>query len=280
MNIMKKTIVYFLFLIAGIFTACDPIEDRDTMTGTLTADELDVSATPIVVDGMNTNKIILENHSSVLSWWNYGLGSSQNATDTVNLVVVGTATITFTGLNGDGSEVTKELTVDVDTLYYEVDPQWGYLCGEGEKTWTWDTSVNSCFGNGGYLGNSSPGWWALSVAEIDEQAAGEGEGATMVFSTNGATLTKYLTDDTSESGTFDFDMTETTYDDSGSLWATGILNTTGVTVLCGISINESGIDVNEYDILELNDETLTLSYHADGTGSWGEAWFWMFAPAE
>lgn len=277
---MKEKIFYFLFVLAVVIVACDPMEDRDTMTGTVSADELDLSATPIVVDGMNTNKVVLENHSPVLSWWDYGLGTSQNATDTIKLVVAGTATITFTGLNGDGSEVSKELTVDVDTLYYEVDPQWGYLCGEGEKTWTWNTSVTSCFGNGGYLGDTAPAWWALSIADIDEQAEGEGEGATMVFSTSGATLTKNLTDGSSESGTFSFDMTETTNDDSGVLWSSGGLNTTGVTVLCGISINEGGIDVDEYDILELTDETLTLSYHADGTGSWGEAWFWLFTPAE
>ncbi len=273
---MKKQIIYPLLILAAFIIACDPIEDRDTMGNAITADELDITATPVVKKGMNTNKIVMENHSPVLSYWNYGLGTTEKSIDTAIMVVPGTSTITFTGLNANGTQITKDLTVDVDTLFYEVDPEWALLCGEGEKTWTWDESLSSCFGNGGYLGNTSPGWWALTVAEIDEQASGEGQGGTMVFSTSGATLTKNYIDGTSKSGNFSFDMSKTTYDEGGNLWAKGVLTTKSITVLCGISINEGGIDVNNYDILALDDETLTLSYHASGTTAWGEAWFWMF----
>ncbi len=278
---MKKLNIYSLFILAIIaLIACDPLEDRDSIGGGISAEELDVSATPVIVNGKNSNKVILKNSSPVLSSWNYGVGTTQRQSDTVLLVLTGTTTITFTGLNPDGSEITKSLDVAVDELTFDVPAQWGYLCGSGEKTWVWDDEASSCFGNGGYLGNTSPGWWALTVDGIDEQAAGEGEGASMVFSTSGATLTKHLTDGTTQQGTFSFDMTATTLDGDGNVWAEGMLTTKGVTVLCGISINEGGIDVNDYDILSLDDSNMTLSYHADGATAWGEAWFWVFRVAD
>ncbi len=266
-------------MLSVAFVACETIEDREDIGGAISESELDVTATPVVINGVNTNKIVLENNSPVLASWNYGIGITHKNVDTVLMVVEGTSKITFDGLNPDGTTLSKELEVDVEDLYFEVPEQWGYLCGDGAKEWVWD-DTQGCFGNGGYLGNTSPGWWVLYVADIDEQAAGEGEGASMVFSTDGATLTKNYADGSSAAGTFEFDMTATTDDDSGNQWAQGMLYTSGVTVLAGISINEGSIDVNDYDILTLDDSNMTLSYHADGTGSWGEAWFWLFKAAE
>lgn len=268
---MKKLMIYGLFILAVAVVACDPIEDRDSMTGSVTADELDISATPIVVNGVNSNRVILENHSPVLSWWDYGVGTTQKATDTVLMVVTGTQTINFTGRNGDGTTVTKALTVDIDELSYEVPAQWGYLCGTGAKTWTWDSTKSAVWGNGGYLGCTAPCWWAVALADVDASAPGEGEGATMVFSTNGATLIKNMTDGTSESGTFSFDMTE--YQDN---WSVGTLYTNGVTVLAGFVINDA-TNAYEYNILSLDDNYMSLSVPRDGvTSAWGEATFWMF----
>ncbi len=269
-----------LFILMMTLLACDPVEDRDSIGGEISADELEISASPVIVDGKNSNKVILRNDSPVLASWNYGLGTTQSSYDTVLMVVTGTAKISFTGLNPNGTEITKDLEVTVDTLAYEVPAQWGYLCGSGEKKWVWDKTATSCFGNGSYLQNTSPGWWALTVADINDQASGEGDGAYMIFSTNGATLTKYLTDGTSVSGTFSFDMTATTLDSNGDVWAEGTLNTSSVTVLCGISINENKAKVYDYDILSLDDETMTLSYHADGASSGSEAWFWLFRAAD
>ncbi|MCU4163672.1 hypothetical protein [Carboxylicivirga caseinilyticus] len=278
---MKKSIIYSLLLIALGFIACDPIEDREDIGGAITAADLEVTATPLVINGINTNKIVLENHSPVLSHWNYGIGTSTKSIDTVLMVVEGTSTISFTGLNPNGIKITKEIDVDVQDLYFEVSPSWGYLCGSGEKEWVWDeTHADGVFGNGGYLGNTAPGWWKIYINDIEGQAEGEGSGASMVFSTNGASLTKNYNTGASAAGTFSFDMNATTADGNGAIWAQGMLYTKNVTVLCGKSINEGDIDVNDYDILTLNDTNMTLSYHAAGTGAWGEAWFWNFRAAD
>ncbi len=267
---MKKIIYYILFGLL-IITACDPIEDREEMGGALTADELDLTATPILVDGLNSNKIIVENHSAVLSQWYYGSGTSTKSYDTLKLVASGSQTVVFTGRNADGSEVSKDLTVQIDTLI-DVEAAWTYLCGSGSKTWTW-TSDGNCFGNGSYLSDTAPSWWALTVDDMDGQASGEGAGASMVFSVDGATLTKNYSDGTSTTGTFSFDMTDITNDSNGDVWSEGSLSTNGVTVLCGKSLNEDGIDVNEYFIISLDENTMVLAYNTTDTS---EAWYWIF----
>lgn len=257
-------------------SACEPIEDRMEMSGAITAEQLDITATLIQVDGKNSNKVALDNRSPVLSWWNYGTGVTQRKTDTVLLVTTGDNEIEFTGLNANGTKITKTLTVHVDELTFDVPLEWGYLTGGSEKTWVWDDSQPAVWGNGGYLGSSKPEWWMLSIADIDAQAPGEGEGAKMVLSLNGSSLTKVKSNGDTDTGTFSFDMSKVTNLDNGDVWAKGKLTTRGVTVLCGKSPDEGSIPVYEYDILVINDSQLILSYAPPGTGAWGAAYFWVF----
>lgn len=271
---MNKSIIYSM-LFAVTLMACDPIEDRQSMEGAITADQLDIKATPVVVDGKNSNKIILENNSPVLSLWDYGLGTTNKAYDEVLLVLKGENKITFTGLNADGSKISKELTVTVDELSFEVPAEWGLFCGDGSKTWTWDDSQERIWGNGSYLGNSAPGWWGRSISDIGDETATEGAGAEMIFSTTGSTLTKKKSDGSSVQGTFSFDMSKKTLD-GDKVWAKGKLYTKNVTILHGISQNEGQIPVYEYDILTLNEKEMVVAYAAAGSGSGSEAWFWMF----
>ena len=237
-------------------------------------------ATVIQVDGKNTNKVALDNRSPVLSNWDFGTGTSQRKADTVLLVTTGENEIIFTGLNADGSKITKTLTVNVDDLTFPVPLEWGYLTGGSERTWVWDDSQPAVWGNGGYMGSVKPEWWALPVADIDGQATGEGDGAKMVFSLRGASLTKVTSDGLSQTGSFTFDMTKIITLDDGSVWAKGKLTTKGVTVLCGKSPNEDNAPVYEYDILLLDDGRMVLSYPEPGAGPWGTAWFWMFRSVE
>lgn len=272
---MKKSMICFM-LFTVVLTACDPIENREPMGGAITAEQLDIKATPVVVDGKNSNRVILENHSPVLSLWDYGLGTTNKAYDEVLMVLTGENKIKFTGLNPDGSKITKELTVNIDVLTETVPAEWALFCGSGSKAWTWDDSKERIWGNGGYLGDVSPSWWGRSVSDIGDETATEGVGAEMVFSVAGATLTKNLSDGTSVNGTFTFDMTKQTLDDGKKVWGKGKLSTKNVTILHGISQNEGKAPVYEYDILNLTDTQMTLSYAAAGATSWGEAWFWLF----
>lgn len=242
----------------------------------ISAEQLDISATPILIDGKRSNKVVMKNHSPVMSNWNYGVGISQKMTDTVLLVITGDNDIIFTGLNPDGSTITKTLTVNVEELSFPVSAEWALLCGDGEKEWEW--AATNCWGNGGYLASFGPAWWVLDQNGVEEQAAGEGPGASMVFSISGASLTKKRNNGTTVAGSFSFDMAKKKETSGGVSWAIGEFKTVGVTVLCGVSPDEGKIPVNTYDILELSEDRLVLAYAPAGTGEWGTAYFWVFVP--
>ena len=159
----------------------------------------------------------------------------------------------------------------------DVESEWALFCGAtGEKTWVWDDTLPGAWGNGGYKGCAAPCWWVVPVSDINDQAPGEGAGASMTFTIAGARLIKNFNDGTTVQGSFTFDMSKITLDDGGNVWAIGKLNTENVTVLCGKSPNESNAPIYNYDILQLTDDNMVLSYPEPGAGSWGTAWFWMF----
>ncbi|MCD7975999.1 MAG: hypothetical protein LUG51_02140 [Tannerellaceae bacterium] len=273
---MKKSIFYSIML-AIICIACEPSEDRQSPGGAITADQLEVSATPVVVNGKNSNKIILENRSPVLSQWDFGNGTSTRSYDEVLLVVTGNTNIIFTGLNADGSKITKEIPVTVEELSFDVPAEWGYLCGEGSKEWGWDTAAGNVFGNGEHITHSTPAWWVLDTNAVEEQVPGEGTGAYMIFSISGAKLTKVLNTGAEQQGTFSFDMSETETDGDGNPYVLGKLSTNNVTVLAGVSLNEDQADIYKYSILKINNEELVLSYDRyNDVDDFQEGWFWMF----
>ena len=70
------------------------------------------------------------------------------------MVKTGDNNIRFIGLNPDGTEVNKSLSVSVDSLYFEVPLEWGMLTDGEAKTWVWDTSKAAVWGNGGYMGSN------------------------------------------------------------------------------------------------------------------------------
>lgn len=275
---MNKNILYPVLGIAFLMAACDPVENREILSGAITADQLQISATPQVVDGKNTNYIDLNSDGvPVLSSWDFGSGVTVSTRTTVQVVLKGENQIKFTGRNHDGSTIEKVLTVQVDTLI-NVAAEWGYFCGAGEKNWVWDdTQPNEeVWGNGGYKGNVSPGWWKVALNDVDGQAPGEGKGASMTFAIAGSRLTMNKSDGTSQSGSFSFDMTQQTLDDGGAVWGKGKLYTKSISVLCGIAPNEGGARVMEYDILALDNDKMALARPEPGQESWGTAWFWMF----
>ena len=146
---MNKTLIYSMLAASLLMVACDPAEDRDVLSGAITADQLNITATPQVVDGKNSNYIDLNSDGvGTLTSWFYGNGTTTSTKTTVQVVLAGQREIVFTGLNHDGTYITKTLTVQVDTLI-NVAPEWGILCGTGEKNWVWDNTLSAVWGNGG-----------------------------------------------------------------------------------------------------------------------------------
>ena len=283
---MKKTLLYSLFMLALAFTACEPIENRDSIGGAITPDQLNVTASPIVVNGKNGNMVVIENKSAVNPKWLVGSAVSYKAYDTLMIVSTGNIPVTFTGLNADGTQINKSFTIKIDTLS-TLPQEYKYLFGDPaagvtSKKYVWDETSDGCWGNGGYLGNSAPGWWKVHLSDVNGQDAVYGADGYMVFTLGGLKLTKSnAAGTTKETGTVALDLSWVKKDDNGSVWSKGKLNTTNVTVLMGKQPNNANQPVNSYQILKLNDSKLVLAFPegGDNAGSWSTAWFWMFKTA-
>lgn len=272
---MKKSWIYMVLGIAAVFAACDPIENRESMGEPLTADQLNISAAPVVKEGVNSNYIELNSDGNAcLSSWDYGFGTLNGTKGTVKVMTTGPNDIIYTGLNPDGSKITKTLTVQVDRLF-DVDPEWEMLCGTGEKEWVWDTTTREdgrFWGNGGRNSDVECTWWGRGAADIGEEAsyAGWGADAYMKFSIKGAAFMKSSADGSKkETGSFSFTMNS-----DPSAWSKGEITFKGTSILLGISQNDGQKPVNSFHIIHLDNERMVLGY--DTESSDGETWFWMF----
>ena len=292
---MKKITGLFILMVAAIaFISCDPVENRiDPANGrtAVTMADIDkyVTVTQQTIEGKASNYFSMNSDGlQALSQFQHGLGTivgpGTNNQYVQCFVVPGQQSIVFTALNADGTRVSKTFNVNVEECF-NVAPEWALFCGTGSKVWSWDDQASSVWGNGGYLGNTSPGWWtiALGSSDLETQVPGEGKGATLTFSAMGSSLVKTRTDGTTQAGTFSFDMSKIkTTDgnapaaDGSNIWAIGQLNTSAVTVLIGIGPNNNKAPIYSYDILKLNENQLVLAWPEPGVGAWGTAWFWMF----
>lgn len=314
---MKNILGIFIAVMGMMALAsCDPIENRQVMTGAVT--EADVKKyvkiesiqreseiTPGKMVNSNFINITSDGLAPCVTSFTYGIGTyvGTNISNLQAFVVASPEpqTVWVNVLNADGtvpswSPVAYPILVEEA---FDVAPQWAYFCGDGEKVWSWDPNAPAVWGNGGYLGNTAPGWWAVSPddnATLDNQGGGhEGIGATMTFSANGSTLTLKRNDGSTTQGTFRFDMSKIKGADGKFLtdeqladsdvvadaWSIGQFYTSAVTVLLGINVNANGAPFYTYDIMNLDDNHLGLAAPDDAsTGAWGEAWFWVFAPVQ
>lgn len=110
---MRNKIMYIWMVLLLLVVACEPVEKRLPMGDAITAEQLDIAAAPLLVNGKRSNKVAVVNHSPVLSSWDYGVGVSYKMVDTVLMVIDGDNDIIFTGLNPDGTFISKTLTVNI-----------------------------------------------------------------------------------------------------------------------------------------------------------------------
>jgi hypothetical protein len=129
-----KNLKYLVLVFLAAIVSCSPESDRDSLERPVTADELNVTATPVAVNGQNTNRIVVENHSPILSEWTVDLGngatlSSSKAYDTLYVTKTGTSQVKFRGFNAtDSSFLEKDLSVNVDVMSYLTDDMKSRLC--------------------------------------------------------------------------------------------------------------------------------------------------------
>jgi len=285
---MNKILGIFVIAVIGVmsFVSCDPVNDREVMKGNVTEADVKAKVTveAVVMEGKKSNYIHVNSDglAPCVTSFKHGLGTFVGTNGTFQAFVVpGTFDVYVNVLNADGTMLPPiAFPVTVEECF-NVAPEWALFCGDGERVWTWDSSQNWVWGNGGYLADTHPNWWGLPPADINTQsnATNEGAGAKMTLSADGATLTKTKSDGSSVAGTFNFDMSKTKVSAAdGSTWSIGKFYTTSVTVLCGKAQNQGEGPVYEYDIISLDNQHMVLAWSetGDDQGAWGGCWFWMF----
>jgi hypothetical protein len=133
---MKK-ILFVAPLLAALFVACDPTtEDGGSgFNENVTASNVEATATPVVVNGKNTNLIVVENKSKINCQWRAGQliedsTISAKTYDTIYVTKTGTNAINFIGVNSV-SRFTKAIDVSVDNIYYLTSTLQKRLCVSG-----------------------------------------------------------------------------------------------------------------------------------------------------
>lgn len=274
---MRK-LFYTIFTVAlvALFASCDPIQDKvDYGTVITSADQLQATVTPVMDGNLKTNKVIIHCTSPVMCKWTDGVKTYISNDSAMTLFVKGNATITLTAMSADGTIVTKNFTTTVDEMKFPVEPQYGYLCGSGVKTWTWAST--KCFGNGHAYAwdpvNKQPEWWVLNPEDVTTQCTekskpAEGLGASMRFTLVGLKHEKIsATGAVLSTGAFSFNMQADSHN-----WSTGTLSFIGSNVLFGYDLNGALAPWSQYDIMAMDDSQLVLG----AKGADGTYWYWVF----
>lgn len=274
---MMKKIFLLLLLAVMVFTACDPIEDRDNIGTALTVDQLEATVTVKQENGKNVNYVYCECSSPVSSQWDNGIAPVQSSYAELLIFGTGQQKVTLRALCADGTLLTKEFTFTVDEMSpnHPLPVEYRYFTGNSEKVWVWDNLApdGAPYGNGGYMGNIGPGWWKVPMSDLDAQSVekgcpGDGKDAYMTFKLSGMQIVK----SSGAQGSFSFSMSEIV----SSGWDIGTMYTSGVNVLIGVNGNAIDVPYYQYSILKLDDDVLWLAAPEPGAGSWGACWFWCF----
>ena len=273
---MKKIIITLLSFLAILQFSCNPIEEDHKQGSVIAESELDLEVYPLTEGG---NKIVMINKTPKIgAHWNYGSGISVRQQDTVLVPFLGEKEIVFTGICSGGT-IMNSRKVLIDKILYPIEDEWALFAGTDKngKTWMWDyTSPDDVvWGNGGYPGNTAPAWATIKAGDMDTQDPEVGKDGVMLFDLNGAAnFTKISqTGKRVEKGSFQFDMTKQKLMADGTPWSIGTLTIVDGTVLKGVSPNEGGKIVHEFDILKLTEDKMVLAHVLDN--GW-EAWFWCF----
>jgi len=202
---------------------------------------------------------------------------------------------TVATINQDASVISFETAVNV-YVPADLDPAVKVLTGEsGAKAWKWYTLDGACWGNCGYIGVAGqadvaggeiPGfWWGCPPEDLEtEQIAHTGgtvygygsEDAYMVFNEDGDCIS-YKEDGTQiAKGSY----TLQNYDPSGENYLYGTLVTTDSPILMPFSINTGGQRVNEFEVIYISPNMMSLIYKGNNSEwGWGEATWWRFKNA-
>lgn len=132
---MKK--LFNMLMLPAAFVAvvaCDPMEDRDSMPGSIAKEELVYN---VKSDPSNPNSIWLSSSTKgVIPFWDYVVGTSANAVDTVFIPFEGDYWIKYYAYSGGLPTVDSVKLTLPQNLDFFNDVRWNYLANSSVgKTW-------------------------------------------------------------------------------------------------------------------------------------------------
>jgi len=198
-------------------------------------------------------------------------------------------------INQDASIVSFESMVNV-YVPADLDPAVKVLTGEsGMKAWKWYTIGTACWGNCGYIGVAGqadvaageiPGyWWGCTPDELETEQISHTGGtvygygnvdAYMVFNEDMECISYKADGSVIAKGSYSLNN----YDPSGENYLYGTLVTDGAPILMPFQINTGGKRVNEFEVIYVDPNMMSLIYKGDNAEwGWGEATWWRFKNA-
>lgn len=276
---MKK-IFLAMAALALMVVACDPSKDNEGPDAAVTSEQLSNSLQITAKNEGNNNLTICTSPTRYIQVFDASDGTMVGQGTNVKVQVVppeGERSYYVETKNWDGSVVKSSPKSINVTEFTDLPKIYELIFGDGNggyttTTWTWDTeATDGVWGNGGYLNNTGPGWWVVSAADIDGQAAGKNlpnDGLDGWFSLSLASGVK-----TSRGETGRVSVNE---DVVKAGWDIGTMTFSGTIPLMGVQVNLNNQRQYVYQILKADEHTLRLCASEPGAGAGGTAWFWNF----
>ncbi|MBS2211953.1 hypothetical protein KEM09_11090 [Carboxylicivirga mesophila] len=284
---MKKNILYILTLVTVVLSACDAIEDRQSLAPARDAGELKQSISVEVVGNTVTCSTSIKDLT--VAWSSSNGWTSSGTSGTFDAPLKGDYTLTTYFLGGDERvEVTTDFNIPADDPEFFAHPYWALIAqhdGAREKTWVWaddnDYAGGNVWGNGGWRASRKGEWWTVSMDWFAENK-GASPMDKLTFSMDGqlnfSTEMPGVGQPGTGSGAWIMALGgENILDDAdGAEWSQGSIKLTGHSIPCGII----GSDVIQYEfwIVKLTEDEMVLCAPEGGAGAdpWSGAWFFHY----
>ena len=202
---------------------------------------------------------------------------------------------TVASMNQDATVISFDSSVNV---YVPADlaPEVKILTGEsGVRAWKWYPINGATWGNCGYIGVAGqanvaageiPGqWWGCVPEDLETEQIqhtggtvyGYGDpNAYMIFNEDGECASYKADGSLIAKGGYTLEN----YDPSGENYLYGTLKTTDAPILMPFQINTGGTRVNEFEVIYLDGNMMSLIYKGGNSEwGWGEATWWRFKNA-
>ena len=314
---MKKIFYFTLAIVAGLLlAACEPMilsTPEANLGAQATSSELQAA---FVIDGQyadadctvaQADGNYIKYHTSPsmpVQVYNFKADGSKNvlalgASGVFNITPKRGAdsnqSFTVASMNQDATIISFDSSVNV-FVPADLAPDVKILTGDsGERAWKWYPINGSAWGNCGYIGvggqanvaaGEIPGfWWGCVPEDLETEqiahtggtAYGYGDpDAYMIFNEDGDCISYKSDGSVIAKGTYALND----YDPTGGDYLYGTLVTTDAPILMPFKINSGGMRVNEFEVVYIDGNMMSLIYRGDNeVWGWSESTWWRFKNA-